>query len=84
LRRAGISYTSNIAEGFSRGSFKEKLQFYSIALGSLTEIQNQLLVARDIGYLTSIDFDRLADQTIKVSKITNGLIRKTKIIIHDS
>jgi four helix bundle protein len=40
LRRAGISFTSNIAEGFSRQSFKEKRQFYSMALGSLTEIQN--------------------------------------------
>jgi four helix bundle protein len=40
LRRAGISFTSNIAEGFSRQSFKEKRQFYSMALGSLTDIQN--------------------------------------------
>jgi len=48
LRRAAVSFTSNIAEGFSRNSYKEKLQFYSMALGSLTEIQNQLLISRDI------------------------------------
>ncbi|MEW6408249.1 MAG: four helix bundle protein [Patescibacteria group bacterium] len=36
LRRAVISFTSNIAEGFSRNSYKEKLQFYSMALGFLT------------------------------------------------
>ncbi len=46
LRRAVVSFTSNIAEGFSRNSYKEKLQFYSMALGSLTEVQNQLLVGK--------------------------------------
>jgi four helix bundle protein len=45
MRRAVVSITSNIAEGFSRISNKEKAQFYSIALGSLTEIQNQSYIA---------------------------------------
>jgi len=84
LRRAGVSFTSNIAEGFSRNSYKEKLQFYSMALGSLTEIQNQLLVAKDIGYITKETFDKIAEQTIVINKITNGLIRKSKSIIHNS
>jgi four helix bundle protein len=84
LRRAAVSFTSNIAEGFSRNSFKEKLQFYSMALGSLTEVQNQLLVARDIGYITKEEFEKIAEQTIKVNKITNGLIKKSKTIIHNS
>ncbi|KKR76512.1 MAG: hypothetical protein UU21_C0008G0019 [Candidatus Levybacteria bacterium GW2011_GWA2_40_8] len=47
MRRAAISITSNIAEGFSRQGKKEKLQFYFMARGSLTELQNQLLVARN-------------------------------------
>ncbi len=55
-----------------------------MALGSLTEIQNQLLVAKDIGYLTKEKFDKIAEQTIKVNKITNGLIKKSKTIIHNS
>src|SRR3989344_8133065 len=63
VRRAIISFTSNIAEGFSRNSYKEKLQFYSIALGSLTEVQNQLLVARDVEYITKEDFNNFANQT---------------------
>jgi len=84
LRRAIVSFTSNISEGFSRNSYKEKLQFYSMALGSLTEVQNQLLIARDIGYITNEEFKKLAEQTIKVSKITNGLIKKSKTIIHNS
>ena len=84
LRRAVISYTSNIAEGFSRDSYKDKTRFYSIALGSLTEIQNQLLISRDLNYLSKEEFIRLANQTILISKITNGLIKKSKSIIRNS
>lgn len=84
LRRAVVSITSNISEGFSRGSYKEKSQFYSMALGSLTEVQNQLIIARDLGYITKAEFISLADQTIMVSKLLNGLIKKSKTIIHNS
>ena len=51
IQRAVISITSNIAEGFSRKNKKEKTQFFYTALGSLTEVQNQLLIARDLGYI---------------------------------
>ena len=78
MRRCAVSITSNIAEGFSRQSFKEKIQFYFMALGSVTEIQNQLLISRDIGYLTKDKFDPLAKQTIKLKKIIFGLIKKSK------
>lgn len=84
LRRAAVSFTSNIAEGFSRNFYKEKSQFYSMALGSLTEIQNQLLVAKDIGYITKDEFNKIANQTVKISKITNGLIKKSKSKIPNS
>ena len=84
IRRAAVSFTSNIAEGFSRNSYKEKLQFYSTALGSLAEIQNQLLIARDINYISMNEFNGLAEKTVVISKLTNGLIKKTKSIIHDS
>ena len=84
IRRAAISFTSNIAEGFSRNSYKEKLQFYSIAPGSLTEVQNQLLIARDIGYLSQKEFGDIAQQTVEVSKVTNGLIKKSKSVIRNS
>ena len=73
MRRAVVSITSNIAEGFSRQTIKDKYQFYIIAQGSLTELQNQLLVAKDIGYLDKEKFDRLANQTIIVHKLINGL-----------
>lgn len=78
MKRAAISITSNIAEGFSRQSYREKLQFYSIAHGSLTELQNQLLIARDVNYLDSVDFNQLSSQTIIVHKLLNAFIKKTK------
>lgn len=84
LRRAGVSFTSNIAEGFSRNSYKEKLQFYAIALGSLTETQNQLLIARDLSYISRNEFDEIANQTVEISKMTNGLIKKSRSVIRDS
>ncbi|MBU4347811.1 four helix bundle protein [Candidatus Parcubacteria bacterium] len=81
MRRCAVSITSNIAEGFSRQSYKEKLQFYSIALGSITELQNQLLIAKDVNYIAKEQFQIIAEQSIKVHKITNGLIRSSKTII---
>lgn len=84
MRRCSVSITSNIAEGFSRQSYKEKLQFYSIALGSITELQNQLLIAKDVEFISKESFQEIANQTVKVHKILNGLIKKSKAIIHDS
>ena len=84
LRRAVVSITSNIAEGFSRNSYKEKVQFYSMALGSVTEVQNQILIAKDVGYITDEEYLSAEEKTIIVNKITNGLIKKSKTLIHDS
>lgn len=82
IRRAAVSITSNIAEGFSRSSYKEKIQFYYHSLGSLTEVQNQLLIARDIEYLSKENFKIIADQTVRVHKIINGLIKSSRSYIH--
>lgn len=84
MRRCVVSVTSNLAEGFSRQSYKEKLQFYSVSQGSITELQNQLLIARDVKYITNNNFQKIAEQTIKVHKIINGLIKSTKSKIHNS
>ena len=84
LGRAVVSITSNIAEGFRRNSYKEKVQFYTMALGSVTEVQNQLLIARDIRYFSKGEFTELAEQTILVNKLLNGIIKKSKTLIHNS
>ena len=52
IKRAIISVTSNIAEGFVRHSKKEKVQFYYVSLGSITEVQNHLIIARDLHFIT--------------------------------
>lgn len=78
LRRSAVSITSNIAEGFSRRTLKDKVNFYYMSLGSLTELQNQLLVAKDVGYIEVKIFNQIADSTITVSKLINGLIKSIK------
>ncbi len=78
MRRCVISITSNIAEGFSRQTKKEKAQFLYMALGSLTELQNQLLIARDLEYISNEKFQELAERTILVSKLINGLLKSLK------
>ena len=77
-RRCAVSITSNIAEGFSRQTYKDKTHFYVIALGSVTELQNQMIIARDIGYITKEEAEQLRIQLLVVHKILNGLIKKSK------
>ncbi|MCL5095815.1 MAG: four helix bundle protein [Patescibacteria group bacterium] len=78
IRRCVVSITSNIAEGFSRQGKKEKIQFFYMALGSNTELQNQLLISKDLGYLGKEEFSEIAQQTIIVSKLINSLIKYLK------
>jgi four helix bundle protein len=78
LRRAVVSITSNIAEGFSRKSYTEKIQFYFMSLGSLSEVQNQFLISKDLGYLSKEEFDTAVEQTTMVSKLLNGIIKSSK------
>lgn len=78
MRRCVISITSNIAEGFSRKSKKEKNQFYYMSLGSTTELQNQLLISRDLRYISKKDFSTIAQETIQVHKLINGLIKSSR------
>ena len=75
MRRAAVSVTSNIAEGFCRNSRKEKIQFYRMALGSLTETQNQLIIAKDLALIKYEDFEKAFEQSVTVSKLINGLIK---------
>lgn len=78
MRRCAISISSNIAEGFSRNSQKEKRQFYYMSLGSVTELQNQLILSKDLNYVNNEEFSDVYEQTIRVHKLTNGLIKSSK------
>jgi four helix bundle protein len=80
MRRCVVSITSNIAEGFSRKGIKEKQQFYYMALGSTTELQNQLIIAKDLEYLSKEKYDENIHLTIRVHKLLNGLIKSSSSV----
>src|ERR1043166_3515809 len=61
IRRAAVSILSNIAEGLERGGDKEFLQFLAIAKGSSGEVRSQLYVALNLEYISSTQFDALAE-----------------------
>lgn len=69
IRRAVISIGSNIVEGFNRKTVKDSLQFYNIATGSLHELEYQLLLARDLQYISNRDYDMLQISLTEVSKL---------------
>jgi four helix bundle protein len=75
MQRAGTSIPCNVAEGYARISQKEKVQFYSIARGSVAELQTQLRLAKDLQYITSDTFDSLLGSSTLVYKLLNGLIK---------
>lgn len=77
MQRAAVSITSNIAEGFARRSRKEKLQFYYIALSSLSELRNQTLISKDLNYINMQTYNLLDNQLIEVRKILSGLVKSS-------
>lgn len=78
MRRAAVSITSNVAEGFGRKGLKEKIQFYYLALGSTTELENQLIISRDIHYINNEKYIEIQDQINQTGRLLSGLIQKTK------
>jgi four helix bundle protein len=75
LRRAAVSVPSNIAEGKGRKSDKELCQFLNHARGSVCEVQTQLMLARQIGYLDESQSHRLLSEAAEVGRLLNGLIK---------
>lgn len=82
MQRAAVSITSNIAEGFGRQTYKEKVQFYYQSQGSLTELKDQILIAKDINYFAKEDFDKLVFQINTTHQLLQGLIKKTKTFVN--
>jgi len=78
LRRSAVSITSNIAEGYSRYFFRDKIRFYYNARGSISESQNHILISRDVGYLDKDLANKLLLKTTKIKQILSGLIRSTE------
>jgi len=75
VRRCAVSISANIAEGFSRHGKKEKSQFYHISKGSLTELENHFLIAKDLGYIDLRDLNNIQNQMEHVGRLLTGLIK---------
>jgi four helix bundle protein len=78
LRRAAISVESCIAEEFSRYHYKERLLFYYRSRGSLSEVQSQIITAKDLTFFTKEQFKEIFERSEKTGVILGGLIRKTE------
>lgn len=78
IQRAAISIVSNIAEGVSRLSSKEKVRFVEIAYGSLMEVYCQLCIALDLGYVSDEKFQDLKQTINKISNKLTALSRAYK------
>jgi four helix bundle protein len=75
IRRAAISITSNIAEGFERGGNREFIQFLAIAKGSASELKSQLYVALDADYIDQREFDELYKLAHGAVLLISGFIK---------
>lgn len=76
IRRAAVSISSNIAEGAARTGSKEFLQFLSIGRGSLSEVETQLLIAKNLGYIKNPD--HILEQIDKVFGLLGGLMNSLR------
>lgn len=76
VRRAAISVPSNIAEGKGRHSHKDLVRFLYQARGSLLELETQLSIAHELGYLEGPAFKRLTELMEEEGRILNGLINR--------
>ena len=75
IRSAAVSIMSNIAEGFSRRTTKELVQFLFISKGSTAEVQSQLYIALDQGYIDRQKFDELYSKSEEVARLLSGFIK---------
>ena len=78
LRRSAISVPSNIAEGQARKGGGEFRHFLRIALGSLAELDTQIIIASELGYIASNESTELAAEIVEIQKMLYGLINSLK------
>ena len=76
MRRAAVSIPSNIAEGAARDGDREFAQFPNLARGSLSELETQLLIAADLGYIAQDDF--IFATVDRVSRLITGLHKSVR------
>ena len=77
VRRCAVSVPSNVAEGCGRQSNKETIHFLHIARGSSFELETQLILANDLGYIPS-EINTILEEVERVKKLLNGFIKYHK------
>ena len=78
MRRACAAIPANIAEGCGRGSNADLARFLQIALGSASELENHLLLARDLSFLQTADYDRLTDEVTELKRMLTAFVKSLK------
>ena len=78
IRRSSVSIPSNIAEGHYRESLKERIHFLSIARGSLAELETQLIISKNLGYLDLDNFEKFIYEIKGIGVMLVSLINKLK------
>ncbi len=78
MRRSAVSIPSNIAEGYGRGSNKEIIHFLNISLGSASELETQLMLSSDFGYISAQLFELTDSKLSNIIKMLRSLINKRK------
>ncbi len=78
VKRAASSIGANIAEECGRSSDADFTRFLFIAMGSASELENHLLLARDLGFLSQPDYHDLQSRVIEVKRMLSSLIARTR------
>jgi len=78
MRRAVVSISANIAEGFKRRGFKDKINFYNISQSSLTELHNYIILVKDLKYIDQNSLDIINPYLKEIGKMLNGFISATE------
>ena len=78
IRRAAVSIPSNIAEGFGRNSKNDFKRFLQISIGSVFEVQTQLVISKDLQFLSEANYNLIFDATREIEAMLASLIRKLK------
>ncbi|MEH2092777.1 MULTISPECIES: four helix bundle protein [Nostoc] len=78
MQRAAVSIPSNLAEGHARDSTQEFLRFIAIALGSLAELETQLILAEQLEYITNLKLQEILTKTDEIQRMLRGLQKSLK------
>ncbi len=78
IRRAAVSITANIAEGYGRFNYQESIQYYRISRGSLCELKDHLITCLDLEYISEELFQSIETEIEEAIKLLNGYIRYIK------